>query len=151
MIAETAFNTETVRASATRRGARVATVTRTLLGLIFFVFGLGYFLHLFPQTSPSLPEGAAAFGGALAKTGYMFPLIKGTEVVVGALLLTNRFVPLALVLIAPVIVNIVAFHLFLAPSGLVIAGVVLALETHLAWTHRSAYRAILAPRAERAA
>lgn len=146
MIAETTFHSETVRVSTTRRAARVATVTRTLMGLIFFVFGLGYFLHLFPTTSPSLPEGAAAFGGALAKTGYMFPLIKGTEVVVGALLLTNRFVPLALLVIAPVIVNIVAFHLFLAPSGLVMAGVVLALEIQLAWTHRSAFRGVVAAR-----
>lgn len=84
---------------------------------------------------------------ALMKSGYLFPLIKGTEVVAGALLLANRFVPLALVVIAPVIVNIFAFHAFLAPSGLVIASVLVALELALAWVHRSAYRPLLAARA----
>ena len=62
-----------------------------------------------------MSEGAIAFFGGLMKTGYMMPLIFGTQVLVGALLLSNRFVPLALALIAPVIVNIVAFHAFLAP------------------------------------
>ena len=87
-----------------------------------------------------------AFAGALLRSGYMFPLIKGTEVAVGALLLANRFVPLALVVIAPVIVNIFAFHAFLAPSGVVLASVLAALEIALAWAHRSAYRPLLAAR-----
>jgi len=52
-----------------------------------------------------MPEGAVAFSGALMKTGYMFPLIMGTQLLVGVLLLLNRFVPLALVLIMPVLVN----------------------------------------------
>jgi hypothetical protein len=76
----------------------------------------------------------------------MFPLIKGTELATGALLLANRFVPLALVVIAPVIVNIFAFHAFLAPSGLALAGALVALEIALAWAHRSAYRPLLAAR-----
>jgi hypothetical protein len=76
----------------------------------------------------------------------MFPLIKGTEVIVGALLLTNRFVPLALVLLAPVIVNIVLFHAFLAPEGIAMAIVLVALQLFLAWTHRRAYRPLLAAR-----
>ena len=79
-------------------------------------------------------------------TGYMFPLIFGTQVIVGALLLSNRFVPLALALIAPVVVNIVAFHVFLAPSGRPIAAVVLVLEVFLAWAYRKAYRSMLAAR-----
>ena len=87
-----------------------------------------------------------AFGGALMATGYMFPLIKGTEVLAGALLLCNRFVPLALTILAPVIVNIVAFHVFLAPSGLTMTWVVLALELYLAWGYRSYFRPMLAAR-----
>ena len=121
------------------------TAARTLMGLIFFVFGLDGFLHVIPAPD-SVPAGAAAFGGALLNTGYMFPLIKGTEVVAGALLLANRYVPLALAVIAPVVVNIVAFHAFLAPSGLVLAAVVMALEVYLAWTRRDAYRPMLAAR-----
>jgi len=93
-----------------------------------------------------MPEGAEAFIGALMKTKYMLKLISGTEVIVGALLLLNRFVPLALALIAPVVVNIMAFHVFLSPSGLSVAIFVLVLEVYLAWTHRSVYRSMLAMR-----
>jgi hypothetical protein len=88
---------------------------------------------------------ALAFAGALFGTGYMFPLIKGTELLVGLLLVTNLFVPLALVLIAPVLVNIVAFHVFLMPDGTGIALVFVAFELYLAWHHRRAYRALFTP------
>jgi uncharacterized membrane protein YphA (DoxX/SURF4 family) len=117
---------------------------RLLLGLIFFTFGLNGFLHFLPQ--PPSPAPAAAFGGALAATGYMFPLIKGTEVITGLLLLSGRFVPLALTLLAPVVVNIVAFHLFLAPAGLALPFVVLALGLYLAWTEREAYAPLFVAR-----
>ncbi|MDQ3032832.1 MAG: DoxX family protein [Myxococcota bacterium] len=117
---------------------------RLLLGLVFFVFGLNGFLGFIPN--PPHAAGADAFLGALAATGYMFPLIKGTEVVAGLLLLTNRFVPLALVLLAPVIVNIVLFHALLDPAGMVVPIVVLALELALAWAYRDAFRAVLAPK-----
>ena len=120
-------------------------VARILMGLVFFVFGLNGFLHSIPQPK-DMPEVAATFFGALAKTGYMLPLIFGTQVLAGALLLANCFVPLALALIAPVIVNIVAFHAFVEPSGLVMAGLVLVLELYLAWAYRGAYRPMLAMR-----
>jgi hypothetical protein len=121
-----------------------AAVARVLMGLAFFVFGLNGFLHFMPQ--PKLPEGAAGFFGALHKTGYMLPLLSGTQTLVGALLLVNRFVPLALALIAPVIVNIVLFHIFLDPSGFVVPGVVVVLELYLAWAYRRAFLPMLAPR-----
>jgi uncharacterized membrane protein YphA (DoxX/SURF4 family) len=122
-------------------------LARILMGLIFFVFGLNGFLHFIPQPKTPMPEGAASFAGALMKTGYMFPMVVGTQLLVGVLLLSNRCVPLALALIAPVVVNIVAFHLFLAPSGLPLALVILVLELYLAWAYRKAYRSMLAPRA----
>jgi hypothetical protein len=112
-----------------------------LLGVIFFVFGLNGFLQFIPQPPP--PEKVGAFMGALAATGYMFPLIKGVEVIAGALLLTNRFVPLALALLAPNIVNIVLLHSVLAPAGLPIALFVLALELFAAWSYRDAYAPML--------
>lgn len=121
---------------------------RILMGLLFFVFGLNGFLNFIPAPPPeTMPEGAVAFGMALMGSGYMIPLVKGTEVLVGLLLLANRFVPLALTLIAPVVVNIFAFHVFLAPSGLVITFLVAALEIYLAWAYRSSFRPMLAPRA----
>jgi uncharacterized membrane protein YphA (DoxX/SURF4 family) len=123
------------------------TGARVLLGLCFFTFGLDGFLHFIPQPDPStMPAGCVAFAGALMKTGYMFQLIKGTEVLVGALLLANRFVPLALALLAPVVVNIVLFHAFLEPSGVGLAIVIAALQLFLAWTHRRAYRSMLTAR-----
>jgi hypothetical protein len=120
---------------------------RILMGLLFFVFGLNGFLNFIPQPKTPLPDGAVAFAGALMKTGYLFPLIMGTQLLVGALLLSNRFVPLALALIAPIIINILAFHAFLAPSGLALAIVVLALELYLTWEYRKAFLPMLVMRA----
>ena len=116
------------------------------MGLMFFVFGLNGFLNFIPPPKSSMPEGAMAFSGALMKTGYMFRLIMGTQLLVGVLLLLNRFVPLALVLIMPVLVNIIAFHIFLQPAGIAPGIVLMALELYLAWTYRKAYLPVLAPR-----
>jgi uncharacterized membrane protein YphA (DoxX/SURF4 family) len=114
---------------------------RIVLGLIFFVFGLNGFLHFFPQPPMSGPP--EDFLRALIATGYLFPLLKTTEVVTGALLLSGRLVPLALVVLAPVIVNIFAFHLFLAPAGLPLPLLVVALELYLARSYWSAYAGLL--------
>lgn len=116
-------------------------VARILMGLIFFVFGLNGFLHFLP--APALEGGAGAFAGALAATGYMFPLIKGTEVIAGLLLLSNRFVPLALTILAPVVVNIFLFHTVLTPPNPMAFFLVIA-NVYLAWVHRDAFRAMLA-------
>src|SRR6266568_1417069 len=122
------------------------TAARILMGLPFFVSGLNGLLHFLPEPSVVLPEGATAFANALVKTGYMLPLIFGTQLIVGALMLVNRFVPLALALIAPFLVNALAFHLFLEPSGRPIVLAFLALEIYLAWAYRKAYRSMLAMR-----
>lgn len=118
---------------------------RVVLGLIFAVGGLDGLLHFLPTPATPPPAGALAFGIAMMKTGYLWNLLKGTELLAGALLLANRFVPLALVVLAPIVVNIVAFHAFLAPSGIAVALVVLALEIALAWVYRDAYRSVLEP------
>jgi uncharacterized membrane protein YphA (DoxX/SURF4 family) len=121
------------------------TIARILLGLVFFVFGLNGFLHFIPQ--PPISGRPLEFMGALAATGYMFPLIKGTEVVAGFLLLTGRFVPLALTLLAPVLVNIVAFHALLVGAGVGLPLVLVALEIFLAWSYRDAFGPMLRARA----
>ena len=119
-------------------------VARSLLGLIFFVFGLNGFIHFLPQ--PPMPPAAGQFVGALVQSGYLFTLLKVIEVLSGALLLSGRFVPLALVLLAPIIVNIAAFHIFLSPGyGMVV--LLLGLELLLAWAYRDSFRALLQPRA----
>jgi len=94
-----------------------------------------------------MPDGVTALMGGFMKSGYMMPLIFGTQTLVGALLLLNCFVPLALALIAPVIVNIIAFHVCLMPSTIGPGIVVLVLELYLAWSYRHVYRPMLAFRA----
>ena len=126
----------------------IPAVARVLLGLPLCVFGANAFLNFIPPPPEGLSEGAQAFSEALVASGYMMPLIGATLLTVGVLLLVNRFVPLALVLFAPFIVNSMAFHVFLEPGGRVAAGVFLALELYLAWTYRASYRALLAARAE---
>lgn len=114
---------------------------RSLLGLVFLVIGLNGFLHFMPN--PPMPQRAGEFMGALAAAGYMFPLIKGTEVIAATLLLSGRLVPLALVLLAPVIVNVALFHLFLAPSGFAMVAAIVGLELYLAWTYRDSFAPLL--------
>jgi putative oxidoreductase len=111
---------------------KLPTITRVLLGLIFFVFGLNGFLNFIP-VPPDLPEGLKAFTGGLMASRYFFPFLKGTEVICGLLLLSGAFVPLALVVLAPIIINIFLTHAFLAPSGLPMAVVIGALEIYLAF------------------
>lgn len=121
-------------------------IARVLMGLIFFVFGLNGFLNFIPQPKEAIPEGAMALLGAFIKSGYLLHLVAGTEAVCGALLLLNRFVPLALAMIAPVIVNIMLFHIYLAPSGMGVAIFVLVLELYLAWSYRNAFIPMLEAR-----
>jgi uncharacterized membrane protein YphA (DoxX/SURF4 family) len=124
-------------------------IARILLGLGFTVFGLNGFLHFIPEPKTPMPQGAADFAGAMFKTGYMFQLVAGTQLVAGVLLLLNIFVPLALVLLMPILVNIIAFHLFLAPApGAFAPGIVFTLlALYLAWVYRKAYRPLLTARA----
>jgi len=90
-------------------------IARLLLGLIFVVFGLNGFLN-FLNMGP-MPTGLAGqFMGALFVSHYYW-VIAALQVVGGVLLLVNRFVPLALVLLGPIIVNIICYHVFLNPSG----------------------------------
>jgi hypothetical protein len=121
------------------------------MGLLFLLaggFGLAMTVGMASAPPPSsLPAGAADFMTAMMRTGYLFALIKITETAVGLLLVSNRLVPLALTVIAPVLVNIVAFHAFLEPAGLPVPLVLMALEVYLAWAYRDAYRGILAANA----
>src|SRR5258706_7118874 len=128
----------------TRGQFKTKTAARLLLGAIFTVFGLNGFLHFIPQPPPA--GLVAVFVGGLGASGYCFPLLKGTEVLSGLLLLGNRFVPLALTVLAPVVVNIVAFHAFLAPSGIVLPLFITALGLYLAYTERAIFAPLLQAR-----
>lgn len=94
---------------------KIALASRYLLGLIYFVFGLNGFLNFIPAPT-EMPAAAMAFAGALGATGYFFPFLKGTEVLMGLLLLAGFAVPLALVVLAPITLNIFLFHFILTPG-----------------------------------
>lgn len=134
-------------AAAGRRRPLAPAIVRYLLGLPLVFFGLNGFFNFVPMQPPHpLPPGAAAFSAALVNTGYMMGLIAGTQVFVGLCLLANRWVPLALAVLAPFLVNSLAFHLFLEPGGRPPALVFTACELYLAWAYRSAFRPMLAAR-----
>lgn len=120
--------------------AKLPDAARLLLGLIFLVFGLNGFLNFLPQ--PPLPEAAAPFVTGLFQSGYFFPFLKSVEIAAGLLLLAGIFVPLALALLAPIVVNIALFHLFLVPNPAMVV-LLLALEIYLAWSYRDAFAPML--------
>ena len=122
---------------------KIATIiTRSLLGLIFVVFGSNKFLHFLPM--PPMSGEAGAFMGALFVTHYLY-VIATFEVVGGILLLTGRYAPLGLTLVGPVIVNILAFHVLMAPAGLPMASVVSALALFLVWRYRNNFAGLVRP------
>ena len=123
-------------------------VVRTLMGLLLVISSVVYFLMtmgVIPQ--PEIAAGALkTFNEGLAASGYFFTLLKVTELVCGLLLLIGRFVPLALVILSPIIINIVLTHLFLAPEG-VGPGLFLTLgNIFLAYYHWDAFRPLLTPK-----
>jgi putative oxidoreductase len=95
-----------------------STIARYLAGLIFLVMGLNGFLNFIPLPPPA--GIAAQFMSALYVSHYLW-VIFAVQVIAGVLLLVNRYVPLALAMLAPVIVNILTFHVLMAPSGLPMA------------------------------
>lgn len=126
---------------------KLTLAARLLLGIAFVVFGLNGFLNFLPQPKAPPPAGAMTYMTAFAGT-YLMKLTMGTQLVSGLLLVSGFFVPLALLLLAPVIVNIILFHVTLMPATIGPGLVVLALELYLAWAYRRSFAPALAARAE---
>jgi hypothetical protein len=117
------------------------------LGLIYFVFGLNYFLHFIPNSGQ--PEGkAAAFVGGLFQSGYFFPELKLIEVIAGGLLLLGFYTPLVLVILMPITLNILLFHSILEPGSFPIglSVLMLLLQLFLAWNYRDHFRPLFRSR-----
>jgi hypothetical protein len=125
--------------------SKLPIVARFFLGLLFLFSGLNGFFQFAPM--PEMPPAAGAFLGALAGAGYMFPMIKSLEILIAVALLANRFVPFALILLAPIAVNIAAFHLFLTPGQAGMSVVILAVLAFLGWSYRGAYRPLFSAKA----
>ena len=117
-----------------------STIARYLLGLIFLTFGLNGFLHFIPMPPPT--GLAAQFFGVLFVSKF-YVVIFLLQIVGAVLLLVNRYVPLALTILGPVIVNILCFHILMAPAGIPLAVVVTILWALVAYSVRSAFAGIL--------
>lgn len=122
-----------------------STIARYLLGALFTFAGLNGFFHFIPGAPPPGPGGN--FVIAMTATGYQYVIFL-CQLIPGILLLINRYVPLALCILGPVIVNIVAFHAFMLPQGLLVALVVAALWILVAIRNKQHLAGILAQRTE---
>jgi putative oxidoreductase len=126
---------------------KIATITaRVLLGLVFFVFGLNKFLNFIHLPPPSGQAGA--FFGALYATHYLY-VIATCEVIGGLLLLLGRYVPLGLTLVGPVVVNILAFHIFMSHDGWQLGALVATLSLFLLWRYRDNFAGLVRDAAPR--
>lgn len=123
----------------------VTLIARILLGLVFVVFGLNGFLN-FLNTGPAPTGLAGQFLGALIQSHYYW-VVAVLQIAGGLLLLVNRFVPLALVLLGPIIVNIICFHVFMNPSGAPPAAVVTVLWLIVFYRNRQHFSGIFVQRA----
>ena len=122
-----------------------ALISRILLGLLFTVFGLNGFLHFIPMKAPTGLAGQ--YMGALFVSHYLVVVFL-VQLIGGVLLLVNRFVPLALLLLGPVLVNILLFHTFMAPEGLPMALFAILLWLIVFAGVRQAFAGVFAQRVE---
>ena len=120
--------------------SKLPLIARIILGLIFTVFSINFFVPFLPMPEPT-PE-AGAFLGALMTSGYMFYFIKIVELVGGIMLLIGICIPFALLLLAPIVVNIFLFHIFLDPAGFLMGLFIFLLELYLLYHYRSVFSKI---------
>jgi putative oxidoreductase len=118
---------------------KVIIVARILLGAVFVLFGANFFLHFLKMPSPT--GDAGAYMGVLFMHNFLY-VVGALQLVGGLLLLVGRFVPLGLVLLGPVIVNILLYHVLLEPVGYAPAVVVAVLELFLLIAYRKSFRGL---------
>ena len=123
--------------------ALLLTALRVILGGLFLFSGLNGLFHFMEQPDMSLK--ARLLLEAFSMSGYLMELIKGSEIVVGALILSGKYRALSLIMAAPLLLNIVAFHLFLAPEMLIAPLILTAIAGVLAWEERKVLRPLLKP------
>lgn len=123
--------------------SKIALVARVILGGSMVVFGLNGFLQFMQM--PPLPAPAMDLMAAFARSGYFFPVLKLSEIVAGAMVLSGLFLPLGLLILAPILLHIVLFHLFLAPglSGMALPLVLVLAELYLAKENMDVFGPIL--------
>lgn len=117
--------------------SKITKIVRILYGLFFAIMGFNFFFHFI--NLPPMPLEASNFMMALGATGYMLPLIGGVQALTGLMLVFNIFTSLALILLAPVVVNILLFHMYLDPTMLGLAVTVTVVHIFLAVMYWDCY------------
>ncbi len=120
--------------------SKVSMILRIILAIILIVFGANKFGHFLPM--PPMEGDAATFMGGLGASGYMFPLLGILEIGIGILLILKKAVPFALVLLAPLAVNMVLFHAFMAPEGIAPAALVFVFNAVLMYANWDKYKSL---------
>ncbi len=123
------------------------TILRILLGFIYLVFGLDYFLHFIPY-QPNHTGNAAAFKDGLMAAGYFYPMMKSIQIVGGISLLINRYAPFSAVALFPISLNVLLFHTLLVPSGWYMGVLLLGPNLFLGYAYRVYYKGLFVRKAE---
>ena len=113
-------------------------IVRIFLGVVLVIFGANKFLHFIPLEAPS--GSAGDFMNSLGATGYIFPVVGILEVIIGLLLLSKKWIAFALILLAPISINILLFHLFLDIPGLSVALLIVVFNAILIFKHWQQYK-----------
>ncbi len=133
------MNAETAPVPTPGKGLKIAMIlVRSLMGLLFVFASVTYLFKLF--TPPPLTGAMKVFNDGIEASRYLMPTVKVIELLCGLAFLSGRFVPLAAVLIAPIIVNILLVHVFLGPEGLPLAVFLVLANGFLAYFHRDRYQ-----------
>ena len=113
-------------------------ISRILLGFIYLVFGMDYFLHFIPY-QPNHTGRVAAFKAALTGAGYFYPMIKSIQIIGGISLLVNRYAPFSAVVVFPISLNVLLYHIILVPSGWLMGVFLILPNLFLGFAYRKYY------------
>jgi putative oxidoreductase len=116
------------------------TILRMLLGISLLIFGINKFIPFIPIFD--MAPAAANFMESLNSTGYVLYVVASLELLIGGLLLFKKWVPFALILLAPIVVNILLFHLFLDVSGMFVAVFMLTITGVLIYKYWKSYSSL---------
>lgn len=120
---------------------RTVIIMRILLGLLYLVFGLDYFLHFIPY-QPEHTGAAAALKEGLIGTGYIYPMMKTMQVLGGLSLMIDRYAPFSAVVLFPISLNVFLFHTILVPSGWLMGVFLLVPNIFLGYAYREYYKGL---------
>ena len=122
-------------------------ISRILLGFIYLVFGLDYYLHFIPY-QPNHTGAAAAFKDGLMAAGYLYPMMKSIQIIGGISLLINRYAPFSAVVLFPISINVFLFHTILVPSGWFMGVLLIVPNLFLGYAYRKYYNGMFVRKAQ---